>query len=345
MKETLLNLKAIIPLLDISGIPVEDQIEAAGMLELRNRAIDELLQMSNYLTLNLSENTEESPAIEIKEVLAAELDGNATLQYQGLFKGRILQFSIKTQYDPATIEGQFDSESLSALGRAGVIGLTNDIMADEFRKKIINLFLAANIAKPGAIGFESGMIYTNGQFNTELGVFNCDYLDREDYELESIVRLRELPIKGVWDWFDSIDGTAINAANGSVGRAIGALSYIFGPGSAYLWPQIIWSLLGLEAVYAPKEQLQKYQLTSNIPRLLSKKAVVEELIERLYELRLQFMHGNADFPFAHSDFNEIYGLDGDEFYEAQHYALALLIATLQELSERGLTESQFTEAE
>ncbi|HBC47475.1 MAG TPA: hypothetical protein DEO84_10080 [candidate division Zixibacteria bacterium] len=345
MKETLINIKAIIPLMDITDLELEDETKASSMLELSDRAISELIQMSNYLTIDFSENIGESPVIEIKELLPSEIEENVTLPNEGTFKSRILQFSFKKQYDPAAVEAQFDSDGLSTLGRSGIIGLTNDIMADELSKKIINLFLAANIAKPGSIGFESGMIYTNGQFNTELGYFSCDYLDREDYEVESIIRLRELPIKGVWDWFDSIEGTEVNSAIGSVGRAIGALSYIFGPGSSHLWPQIIWSLLGLEAVYAPKRQLQKYQLTANIPKLLGKKAVAEELIEQLYELRLQFIHGDADFPFAHNDFNEIYGLDDDKFYEAQHYALALLMATLQELSERGLTESPFTESE
>jgi hypothetical protein len=218
-------------------------------------------------------------------------------------------------------------------------------MANELRKKVMNLFLVANIAKPGSIGFESGMIYANGHLSSELGHFSCDYLDQEDYELESIIRLRELPIRRVWDWFDSVEGTELNTSIGSLGRAIGALSYIFGPGSSDLWPQMVWSILGLEAIYAPKEQLQKYQLTTNIPKILGKKAVAEDLIERLYELRLQFIHGGADFPFAHNDFNEVYGLEDDEFYEAQHYALALLLASLQELSERGLTESPFLKDE
>jgi hypothetical protein len=347
MKETLLNLKAIVPLILLVGDSSDEQTEAEIDTELTDRAIAELLEMSNYLNLDISESFGKAPQIEIKEISPSEIDDDPNSPYRQMIQSKILQFSIKLKYDPAEIEGQFDEESISVLGRAGVIGLANDILANELRKKIMNIFLAANIAKPGAIGFESGMIYTNGQSNTELGYFNCDYLGQEDYQLDSIIRLRELPIRKVWDWLDSIEGISFQTAVGSVGRAIGALSYTFGPESSHFWSQIIWALLGLEAIYAPKEQLQKYQMTANIPNLIGKKAVNEDLIERLYTLRLQFMHGGADFPFSYSEQSELSGLDegNEEYFEAQHYALALLIASLQELSERGQTESPFLESD
>jgi hypothetical protein len=347
MKETLLNLKAIVPLTLITSYLPEDQVEAANELELRERAIAELLEMSNYLSLDINENFGQAPRIEIREILPSEIDDDPSSPYRRMIGIKVLQFSIKLKYDPAAIEGQFDEESILALGRAGVIGLSNDILANELHKKIMNIFLAANIAKPGALGFESGIIYANGQSNTELGYFNCDYLGREDYQLDAIIRLRELPIKKVWDWLDSIEGVSFNTAVGPLGRAIGAISYTFGPESAHFWLQIVWALLGLEAIYAPKEQLQKYQLTTNIPHLLGNKAANEDLIEKIYALRLQFMHGGTDFPFSYSEQDELSGLDegNEEYLEAQHYALALLVASLQELSERGQTESPFLESE
>jgi hypothetical protein len=347
MKETLLNLKAIIPLTLRAGYSSEEQTETDIDPELTDRAIAELLEMSNYLNLDISESFGKAPQIEIKEISPSEIDDDPNSPYGQMIQNKILQFSIKLQYDPTAIEGQFDEESISVLGRPGVIGLANDILANELRKMIMNLFLAANIAKPGAISFESGMIYANGQTNTELGYFDCDILGREDYELDSIVRLRELPIKKVWDWLDSIEGVAYNTAVGSVGRAIGAVSYAFGPESSHFWSQLAWTLLGLEAIYAPKAQLQKYQLTTNIPIFLGKRAVNEDLIERLYALRLQFIHGGANFPFSYSEQSELSGLEegNEEYFEAQHYALALLIASLQELSERGQTESPFLDGD
>ncbi len=345
MKETLLNLKGIIPIMKISEATLGDKTAFAEFLEFNGRAFDEILQMSHYLTLDIGEEFGEAPAIEIKEIQPSEIDQDQSVTYGTIPDGRIIQFSVITQYDPTSIGEQFDEESLKALGRTGLIGLANDVMAGELQKRIMNLFLAANIAKPGSIGFETGMIYLNGHFHSQLDYFNCDYLKHEDFELESAARLRELPIRKVWDWFDSLEGTEMSIASGPVGRAIGALSYAFGPGSSHLWPQIVWALLGLESLYAPKGQLQKYQLTTNIPKLLGKKAVVEELIDQLYEMRLKFMHGAADFPFAYNELNELFSMDDDneQFFKAQNYAIVLLIASLQQLAETGQTALPFAE--
>jgi hypothetical protein len=336
MKETVLKLRATIPLIDLED-DYFDEGDAEFIRGMRKRAIAEIIGMAEIMARASARESIQDNFMTVQELGPSEIKKDPALPSLDYGDGPILSFSQNTNYDLQAIKSKLGLNNIP-LPEIDMADLMDQSFGYMMKKRIINILLAANIAKPGSLGIETGAIFINGHFSTGFDHFNCDYVESDDYYNPLFTKLRELSVAQTWIWLNSIEGAGLYEGNGQLGRAIAALSYTLGPASSNHYLQMIWALLGLEAIYAPKEQMQQTQLMTNISRLLGKDAVIEELLDRLYRDRTRFVHGRMDFPFAHAELdpplNDDDEEDEGEFVEAVNYGLNLLLTSLQELAAR-----------
>ena len=142
----------------------------------------------------------------------------------------------------------------------------------------------------------------------------------------------------VYEWLKMLPGFRDGVGRGRFGRAVAALSYT----SSFKHAgesDILWPLIGLEALYCSgKEGLQAQILRKSevylAPRLTHKKA-----LSSVYEVRSKFVHGQIDMPMAYTSYDgsDEYGRMLQEFGDARDLAAKVLVATLQKAaSERRL---------
>lgn len=105
--------------------------------------------------------------------------------------------------------------------------------------------------------------------------------------------VQELPLEGVLDWLDRLPGFREGIGRGPVGRAVAALSQALAAdtGSPH---GLVWSMVGLEALFCRKSDGLKRQLSENSQLLLGAIRSHRKHFSRLYDYRSEFLHGARD---------------------------------------------------
>lgn len=227
--------------------------------------------------------------------------------------------------------------------------LSDRIAVEGFRERVANLleklvgdiFLISNIARPGAIFLESGVIYIN---DTPARTIN-----RADNVLIYAKRLsdrlgwptiRNLTFSEVWNWARETPGFANGIGTGRVGRALGALSYLAcRPDWAYSPADLMWGMIGLEALYAKGKEGLKAQLMDKSEVLLGPREAYKKRFSGMYDYRSRFVHGDLDLPFVYNRYSD--STFPAEAADCEHLATAMLLASIQELVVRGWYNVEF----
>lgn len=106
---------------------------------------------------------------------------------------------------------------------------------------------------------------------------------------------------------------------------------------------LIWSLLGLEALYGKGSTGLKEQLVGKTEAFLGERTENKKRFGAMYDFRSRFIHGNIDIPFRYSPYDAISEFQEfhSDLYSRGQIALAALIATLQRMAANGWYDLRF----
>lgn len=215
-----------------------------------------------------------------------------------------------------------------------------DIFVYELEKRLYDLVIVANIARPGSMGVGEGVIIVEDRFYRQTEQTLSDLQSAVEYSEEiGWPKIERLQLSTVYDWMSSEDWLLDKVGGTPLIRAINAFSHIFGHGAEVGAGELFYSLIGIEALYAKgdgiAEQIyQKTQIFLGPIREFRKK------LKAMYNFRSRLVHGQLDFP-AKFD-NQVAAEEVErEYFDALCLAEAILVATLQGLVRRGWKSLEF----
>jgi hypothetical protein len=215
----------------------------------------------------------------------------------------------------------------------------------EFAGVLPELLLGVNIARPGSLHcaatyqFIDGEFFANGRACTSgLNLIVSDALKRGWPQFEQI------EVQTVMNWLEKVPGLRDRHAENRLSRALAAASNLFKDG----WGdsnelELVWALLGLEALYARGNQGLQEQLSSKTEAYLGPRATQKKDFANMYNFRSRFLHGDIDFPYAYSEANATPQAEKylDDRIESETVAAGLLYATLQRMCIEGRLSLDF----
>lgn len=226
-----------------------------------------------------------------------------------------------------------------------LISVAADVIVSNHRKLIGDLIVASNIAKPGALVPERVAQFVAGQFLWSDGPEYLTDLDlvRERAEELGWPTIEELPLASVWTWLSSIDGMSEGVPKSRVGRAVAALSQLLVSAGGGAAMDLMWAMVGLEALYLQHGPGLATQLLSRMEIVLGPIRQNRKVFKRLYDYRSRFVHGDVPFPLAYSPHDAVEAFEkfSIEAYEYELIASAMLLSTLQWLAVRDRHELEF----
>jgi hypothetical protein len=155
-----------------------------------------------------------------------------------------------------------------------------------------------------------------------------------------------LPIKQVWQWMCCFDPLADNLGQSEIGRAVNALTYLLSekPIEGSELVDLMWAIIGLEALYGRGTSDLTYQLVEKAGVLLGQSTGFKKSVKQMYGFRSLFIHGKAAFPSAlfTSDAMPDYERHLNEATDAFYLAAAVLVASLQQIAKRNWKNLSFS---
>lgn len=219
-----------------------------------------------------------------------------------------------------------------------------DFAAHYFYKLIIDLIICGNIAKPHSIEIRESIIFINRKYIFTKEAFLNEFWIVDDYLLNlKKPYLKNLSTIEVFEWINKIPGFDNAASQSSLGRAIGAFSYLFKSDRAVgSRIDFVWILIALEALYCKKNRERKNQLIKKILRFLEishkENEAISNAISKMYEIRSGLIHGKMNFVFKHNQADSSKECEkfDDTLYNIESYSLAILFSTLQKMVTNNL---------
>lgn len=218
-------------------------------------------------------------------------------------------------------------------------------VASNLAKVVCDYVLAANIAKPGAVHTTRGILLVNGR-RAPAAHLPKMYTDlfymavRRSAEI-GWPAVSTMDVHEAWNWVSGIDGLASGVPRGRAGRAFAALSYLLsGNGSL----DLVWALLGLEALYGTGNTGLREQLSEKSSVLLGRPSQHKKEFGRAYDYRSRLLHGDVDVPLAYSphDALEEFARFHDESIRSGLIAISVLLATLQKMISLSVWDMEFS---
>lgn len=217
-------------------------------------------------------------------------------------------------------------------------------VAGDLAKVVCDLLLAANIAKPGALHTDGGVLFVNGQRPSAVGIprlyTDLLYMAVERSKDLGWPHLAPMDVRQAWAWVCKIEGIQSGIPKGRSGRAFAALSYLLS-GTGTL--DLIWALLGLEALYGKGITGLREQLSEKSAVLLGKPHQHKKEFNKAYDYRSRWVHGDLDIPVSYTPHDGL-----DEFLSFQNetthsttVSIAVLLATLQKMISLDTWELNF----
>jgi hypothetical protein len=148
--------------------------------------------------------------------------------------------------------------------------------------------------------------------------------------------LDTLEIQTVWRWAAKHHRTLEAFDRTSLGRALCAFSRLFEHKTADEPLQLLWALVGLEALYVQGKAEVAQQVREKSQVLLGKQVAFKKKITQMYDFRSRFVHGDLDFPglCLIGDARETIANFDNELLDAVGMAVAVLAGTIQEIIRR-----------
>lgn len=261
-----------------------------------------------------------------------------------VFYGRgFLVFSIGIDVTKGELRGLVNSdEKLKLFTDSSLLVFHMRSSVDCLSDTISSLCLAANVAVPGVMDISKRYLFVDQKYlETTSGCRNDLEHSSEMSDRYNWPKLNELELKNVWEWIVGVPGFCSGETKTSVGRAIGALSYLFSSDNIESNDlALVWSLIGLEALYGDENVGMKAQLMEKSELVLGKRISHKKVFGEMYDFRSRLVHGDKNFGYK--------GVNGvlEEEYsykimDMNALASAVLIATLQYMCLNNLYDLEF----
>jgi hypothetical protein len=213
---------------------------------------------------------------------------------------------------------------------------------------VFHLLTATIIALPASIRTASPTAIINrGIYHETLStMMSCRHDAVELAKNQGWPPMRDLSVASAWEWFCQLPGLETAMSSGPVARAVASLTYIICGDSVVgdLGANLIWALLGLEAIYGRGNVGISEQLREKSEILLGKYDGIKKRIASAYDFRSRFVHGDLNIPFQY--LQDVYDDRVVKLHledgESTFFMEALLISTLQELVLRNVHDIAFS---
>ena len=205
---------------------------------------------------------------------------------------------------------------------------------------ISKLALLLNLTYATKIDFLSGVIFSNEK----------QYLGKTDIVLNSLAFAYEHAINIGWPkldglnlqdtiaWYNLNSLHTDNNSRNKLQRAINSFSYQFSNILESESSILFWTMLGIEALLAEGNSSIINQIKVKSSLILGEPSEYKKKLDKLYNYRSRFVHGDIDFP---AKFSSDYDNFEEEYYDYLHFASSILIALIRSLIADNKSEFNF----
>lgn len=289
------------------------------LIEYVQDSVNELLQLNGKLEFKFERIGVLKPKIYL-------IDNN--LEYGHQRQSIVFEIYVEDRleyYDPELDDPVFDNEYKRSYFK-------NDV-SEQLNDKIFNFFVLSQIAKPGSFKALQGKIYVDGIYRTESHSFLS--IQRESFNDVINVKwpkFKNLSYLNVLEWFDQNSFSFERYSKNSCERALNAFSRLFKDNLSDIVIDLVWALVGIEALYCSSKEGIGEQIFLKTQILLGPITDFKSRIKAMYNFRFKLIHGSLDispnnfFTEEEEDykFNEV-------LFNSTSFAIAILTATFQEM--------------
>jgi hypothetical protein len=195
------------------------------------------------------------------------------------------------------------------------------------------------IAHPGTLWIDDANVYMNDSQIEGIKGFTS-ILFEYDFKSKNWPPMIDLSVSQVWDYIVKRTTILDEFSKNEIERALNAFSYIFSRHYIDNVPvSLFWTISGLEALYVKGEVGITQQLNEKIQVFLGDIKADKKRLKRLYNYRSSLIHGGLNVPINDSIFeDEKYHI---ELYDMNAFGAAVLVASLQKIISKDMTELNF----
>lgn len=226
-------------------------------------------------------------------------------------------------------------------------------MIPELIKKICDLFVCCNLSRAASIQCADSLSFSDGRYEkySTIPRMNTFFLQVAVTLANEInwPKLHQIELTKAWKWANRNEGFSTGFGGGTTGRALNAFSRLFSTDSDDAAQQLMWALIGVEAIYGNGRLPVMEQIKEKTQILLGKQSDFKKKIGEMYDFRSRFMHGDIDIPSLSflrdgQDSQDIFERYTKKQIDTIGMASAILIATLQEMILRDWSGLEFSYA-
>jgi len=311
-------LKIILPLLPI----FRPEQHLSGYV---NETIDELLELSNNVEIELKKLGAFPLSIKLLN------DFELTQKKRFLQEKKALVFEITIPHSNKIIDSLWGSgEETSENEKDKYL----EEISYEFQDQVFQFIVLSQIAKPGTIKSRRGDVCLNERvlrsFYSTISIHRESLDDVKSLKWPNYMNLK---IIDVWNWFNENDFSSQRFSKSKTEIALNAFSKLFGSDLSNISIDLIWSLIGIEALYCSGKEGLSEQIFKKTQVFLGEILDFKKRLKQMYDFRSRLIHGDLNIPPNH------YYDDGDEenvkfeedLYGSTILAVAVLTATLQKM--------------
>lgn len=306
----------------------------------KDQVIGELLNLSGQISTSM--NLVSGVPIEITHFLRAQEQrglAKRISQNPENYSRQFLRFRISIADPTSSLVEEYKDIPQLAVER-----VNTHLCTYALAQRVGDIVLALNIANPGLIHFDPYFIYVDGRFQRKERGFSWILAEPVSYAKHlGWPPISTFPVDVVWRWLVTLPDFDTGMVQGRVGRALSALTYLIPASSADTSPSdLVWALLGLEALYCTGNQGLKSQLMEKSAIVLGPRLANTKKFNAMYDYRSRFLHGDLDFPRSYFEIehDHVETFIG-EAYDCWSIAVSMLVSTIQYLVRNNLTTLEF----
>lgn len=266
-------------------------------------------------------------SIKYKDTVITNLMGYLETKYP------ILKISIKVDILKYIDEIMLDK--FNALVEEDVVVTAEDINMTLvniiFEKRINEIVVAANLAKPGCLRITKGAVVRDGKYIELVDCQNSSNLSNAVGHCNKIGYpvFQELDFITAWNWINNFDNYKLGFSINKIERALNCFTFLLEKSQP---ESLFYSIMGIEALYVEGNGGLQEQVKSKSEAFLGKQNTFKKAYSSMYDFRSRYIHGDLNFPLSHWYDTP---LKKDNFNinleEATYFSTGLLIASLQKL--------------
>ncbi|HPH99469.1 MAG TPA: HEPN domain-containing protein [Chitinophagaceae bacterium] len=190
------------------------------------------------------------------------------------------------------------------------------------------------------VDFLAGAIFSSdnkylGKTETFLSFLNNAYEHALKIEWP---KLESLKLQNTIAWFYTNNIHTDGNSKNKLHRAINAFSYQFSKLLENNTSILFWTMLGIEALLAEGNNNIINQIKVKSSLILGQPTDYKKKLDKLYNYRSRFVHGDIDFP---AKFSNDYDNFEEEYFDYLHFATSILLALIRYLIVNNKNEFQF----